>query len=115
MSTFLATGHETTSTATAWTLYALTKHPEVQSKLREELINAGLGNEPTMGELDTLPFLDAVVKESMRVFAPAPNVGREAAFDIVIPVGEGYKDRRGVVQTEIKSVICSKIDVGLFS
>lgn len=102
ISTFLAAGHETTSVSTTWALYALTKHPLAQSKLRQELLNAGLGDEPTMGELDTLSYLDAVVKETLRVFAPVPNVGREAAFDTVIPVGEAYKDRKGVMQTEIK-------------
>ncbi|KAF8594146.1 cytochrome P450, partial [Ceratobasidium sp. AG-I] len=102
ISTFLAAGHETTSASTTWALYALSKHPLVQSKLRQELLNAGLGDEPTMGELDKLPYLDAVLKEALRVFAPVPNVGREAAFDISIPVGEAYKDRKGNMQTEIK-------------
>lgn len=55
-----------------------------------------------MGELDKLPYLDAVLKEALRVFAPVPNVGRQAAFDTVIPVGKAYKDRKGDMQTEIK-------------
>ncbi|KAF8595821.1 cytochrome P450, partial [Ceratobasidium sp. AG-I] len=88
--------------STTWALYALSKHPPVQSKLRQELLNAGLGDEPTMDELDKLPYLGAVLKETLRVFAPVPNVGREAAFDTVIPVGEAYKDRKGVLQTEIQ-------------
>ncbi|KAF8595822.1 cytochrome P450 [Ceratobasidium sp. AG-I] len=102
ISTFLAAGHETTSVSTTWALYALSKHPLAQSKLRQELLNAGLGDEPTMGELDKLPYLGAVLKETLRVFAPVPNVGREAAFDTVIPVGEPYKDRKGLLQTEIQ-------------
>lgn len=102
ISTFLATGHETTSVSTTWALYALAKHPLVQSNLRQELLNAGLGDEPTMGELDRLPYLDAVLKETMRVLTPVPNVGREAAFDTVISVGEAYKDRKGVMRTDIK-------------
>jgi len=32
--TFLVAGHETTSTATTWALFALTQAPEVQTKLR---------------------------------------------------------------------------------
>ncbi|KAG8718906.1 hypothetical protein FRC09_011929 [Ceratobasidium sp. 395] len=55
ISTFLAAGHETSGTTTAWALYALTKHPEVQTRLRRELQSAGLGDEPSMADLDKLP------------------------------------------------------------
>ena len=37
ISTFLAAGHETSSSALTWTLYALSRCPSAQTKLREEL------------------------------------------------------------------------------
>ncbi|KAG8703779.1 hypothetical protein FRC08_002633 [Ceratobasidium sp. 394] len=102
ISTFLAAGHETSSTTTAWALYALTKHPQVQARLRRELQSSALGDEPSMADLDKLPYLDSVVRETLRVYPAVPNVGREAAVDAAIPVGENFKDRYGVSQTEIK-------------
>ncbi|KAG8743100.1 hypothetical protein FRC10_000400 [Ceratobasidium sp. 414] len=101
ISTFLVAGHETTSTSTTWALYALTKHPEVQRKLRQELLESGLGDEPTMADLDKLPYLDNVVRESLRVHPPAPSTVREAAQDVHIPVSKSFKDRYGVERTHI--------------
>ncbi|CAE6471133.1 unnamed protein product [Rhizoctonia solani] len=101
ISTFLVAGHETTSTATTWALYALATHPQVQRKLRNELLECGLGDEPGMTELDKLPYLDHFVRECLRVHTPAPNVPREAAHDVQIPVSKSYKDRYGVERTYI--------------
>ena len=86
----------------SWALYALSKHPNVQEKLRQELQSAGLGDEPQMAELDKLPYLDHVVKEVSRVFPAVPATMRQAAVDTAIPVGEKYKDRYGVTQTYVK-------------
>ncbi|KAL5639582.1 hypothetical protein ACGC1H_006261 [Rhizoctonia solani] len=96
ISTFLVAGHETTSTATTWALYALAKHPHIQGKLREELLECGLGDEPGMTELDKLPYLDHFVRECLRVHSPVPNVPREATHDVQIPVSKSYKDNHGV-------------------
>ncbi|KAG8722654.1 hypothetical protein FRC09_005904 [Ceratobasidium sp. 395] len=102
ISTFLAAGHETTSTSTTWALYVLSKHPAVQSKLREELQTAQLGDQPSMAELEKLPYLDNVVRETLRVFPAVPVISRQATEDAVIPVGQSYKDRYGVTQNEIR-------------
>ncbi|KAG9098413.1 hypothetical protein FS749_003865 [Ceratobasidium sp. UAMH 11750] len=101
ISTFLVAGHETTSTSTTWALYALTKYPEVQRKLRQELLDSRLGDEPSMADLDKLPYLDNVVHESLRVHSPAPSTVREAAQSVHIPVSKSFKDRYGVERTHI--------------
>jgi len=99
--TFLAAGHETTSTATTWALYAMTKAPEVQVKLREELFSIDTET-PSMDELMALPYLDAFVRETLRVHSPVPNTLRIAIKDDVIPVEKPYTDRYGVVHHSIK-------------
>ncbi|KAF9265871.1 cytochrome P450 [Marasmius fiardii PR-910] len=83
--TFLLAGHETTSTATAWALYALTQHPSIQCRLRDELLTLPIDS-PTMDELNALPFLEAVVRETLRVHTPVPGLTRDAARDGVIPL-----------------------------
>ncbi|QRV98590.1 cytochrome P450 family protein [Ceratobasidium sp. AG-Ba] len=96
ISTFLTAGHETTSTSTTWALYALAKHPNVQQKLRQEIIEAGLGDEPSMAELDKLPYLDKVIRECLRVHPAVPSTVREATGEINIPLSQSLKDKRGV-------------------
>ncbi|KAI0736247.1 cytochrome P450 [Fomitopsis betulina] len=94
--TFLVAGHETTSNATTWCLYALTQAPHVQQKLRDELLGVATDN-PTMDELNALPYLDAVVRETMRLHAPVPSSIRIAMRDDVIPLNTPYVDVHGQV------------------
>ncbi|KAG8685816.1 hypothetical protein FRC11_010041, partial [Ceratobasidium sp. 423] len=102
ISTFLAAGHETTSSTVSWALYALTKHPEVQTKLRQELLSTGLGDEPSMEDLDKIPYLNNFVREVLRVYAVVAMTAREADTDIIVPVGESFTDIHGTVQHGIR-------------
>ncbi|KAH7929281.1 cytochrome P450 [Leucogyrophana mollusca] len=99
--TFLVAGHETTSTATTWALFSLTQRPEVQTKLREELFTLETET-PSMDELSSLPYLDAVVRETLRVHAPVPSTVRIAMKDDVLPLDTPFTDKKGRVQTGIK-------------
>lgn len=61
----LTAGHMTTAVATAWGLYELGRHPEVVTKMREELSAAG--TVPTPEQILTMPYLEAVFKETVRL------------------------------------------------
>ncbi|KAF2271560.1 cytochrome P450 [Westerdykella ornata] len=89
--TFLAAGHETTASAVTWAVYLLCKHPDVQAKLRDELRSSGIltalhsasgrndaGEEITSRHIDALPYLSAVLSESLRLFPPVPQTLRES-------------------------------------
>jgi len=67
-----AAGHETSSNALSWTLFLLTEHPRILAELCDELRAQLHGDAPTPGDLAQLPLLDRVVKESLRLFPPAP-------------------------------------------
>lgn len=90
--TFLLAGQLTTSVSLAWTLYCLATHPQWQRKLREELANWNV--EEGIQALDTLPLLDRVVKESVRLYPPVIYTSRVAVEDDEI---DGYKIPRGTV------------------
>ncbi|KAJ7241311.1 cytochrome P450 [Mycena haematopus] len=91
---FFFAGHETTSLATSWALHALSAHPAAQNKLREELFTLSTEN-PTMDELNSLPYLEAVVREMMRVHAPVVNTQRMAMQDDILPLAKPYIDKDG--------------------
>ncbi|KAJ6477921.1 cytochrome P450, partial [Mycena vitilis] len=91
---FLIAGHETTSSATAWALNVLSLNPEMQTKLREELFTLSTEN-PTMEELNSLPYLESVVREVLRVYAPVTFLDRVALEDDVLPLSKPYIDKTG--------------------
>ncbi|KAJ6453867.1 cytochrome P450 [Mycena vitilis] len=92
--TFFVAGHETTSTATALALHALSLHPPVQKRLRDELLTIGSDN-PTMDDLNSLPYLENVLREVMRMYPPVAFTMRQAMEDDVLPLGKQYLDRNG--------------------
>ncbi|KAI0741702.1 cytochrome P450 [Daedaleopsis nitida] len=98
--TFFVAGHETTSTSTTWCLYAITRDPSIQQKLREEVFTLSTDT-PSMGELNSLPYLDKVIHETLRLHAPVTGTNRIATKDDVLPVSQPYTDRHGNVCTEI--------------
>ncbi|MEO1303040.1 MAG: cytochrome P450 [Myxococcota bacterium] len=72
---FLA-GHETTALALSNTLWLLSEHTDVEAKLLDEV--RSLQDGFSLEALESLSFLDAVLKESMRLYPPAWSVAREA-------------------------------------
>ena len=82
--TIVMAGHETTAIALSWTFYLLGKHPKVEEKLHSELEVALDGLSPTIADLPRLPYTDAIIKESMRLYPPAWAIGREVLEDCEI-------------------------------
>lgn len=59
---------------------------------------------PSMDELVALPYLDAVVRETLRVHAPVPSTVRIAMKDDILPVDTPFTDKYGVLHDGIKYV-----------
>src|SRR5262245_1689260 len=91
MTLFLA-GHETTAMALTWTWYLLSQHPEVERRLVDEVSRVLQGRAPTVADLAQLPYTEMVVRESMRLYPPAPGFAREPIEDVRIG---GYDVPRG--------------------
>ncbi|MEM7153989.1 MAG: cytochrome P450 [Myxococcota bacterium] len=70
MGLLFVAGHETTAYALTWALLLLAQHPQVRADLHDELSAELHGEAPTVEQLDRLPLLDAVVKESLRLLPP---------------------------------------------
>lgn len=69
----LVAGTDTTAAALAVTLHHLLQRPEMYRKLQNEVqsVMSGLNSIPKIQSLDTLPFLDACIKEGLRLSCPS--------------------------------------------
>ena len=72
-----------TASALTWTVYLLCKHPDVQSKLREEICSSNAYGKP-LPELDDLPHLAAVINETLRLFPPVSLTVRVCVEDTMV-------------------------------
>lgn len=76
--TFLAAGHETTARTLTWTFYLLSKSPEAYARAVAEVDGAALDGENPADWGASLPFVTAVIKESMRLYPAAAIFSRLA-------------------------------------
>ncbi|KAF8213712.1 cytochrome P450 [Mycena galopus ATCC 62051] len=116
LSSFLFAGSDSTALAITWCLHILSQYPEVQNRLRAEIISAPAPDAETSSKrnstcsvsstsssvmqadtIDALPYLDAVVREALRVSPPVHGTVRVATTDDLIPVSSPVVLRNGKV------------------
>ena len=73
-----AAGYEVTGNTLAFTLYLLAQHPAVTAKVVEELDSVLDDRLVTVDDLVRLPYLDMVIKESMRLLPVTTVVARQS-------------------------------------
>ncbi|TDH66764.1 hypothetical protein CCR75_002157 [Bremia lactucae] len=89
---FLIAGRDTTAQALSWFFICLSKHPHVEAKIREELA-AKLPNllkgqcSPTMDEVSELTYLEAALRETLRLYPSVPMISKDAVHDTVLSDG----------------------------
>ncbi|MCZ2524927.1 cytochrome P450 [Streptomyces sp. HB2AG] len=89
---FLLAGHETTATSLTFALHLLGHHPQEQRRAHEEVDRVLGGRPPAASDVDSLPYLTMVLKEAMRLYPPAPVIGRRPVRDVevcghIVPAG----------------------------
>lgn len=116
INTFMFAGSDTSSLSITWALYLLAIFPAIQTRLREELLSVSPA-EPlkslTNDEISSLyniiselPYLDNVVKETLRLIPPVHSSIRVATQDDEVPTSSPMKFRGpdGTVAEETRSV-----------
>jgi cytochrome P450 len=86
MTIFMA-GHETTGNGMAWTLYAVSQHPEVRDRLEAEVDEVLGDRTPTLDDLPKLVYSRMIVDESLRLYPPIWGFTRDPVEDDEI---DGY-------------------------
>jgi cytochrome P450 len=77
--TMLAAGHETSSSSLAWALYHIHRDESIRARVIEEL-----AGDPTPGQLAALPYLGAVIQETLRMHPPVPIVLRRLTAPLTV-------------------------------
>mmetsp|Transcript_30565 Transcript_30565/g.61089 ORF Transcript_30565/g.61089 Transcript_30565/m.61089 type:complete len:804 (-) Transcript_30565:127-2538(-) len=96
--TLLFAGQDTSAATLSWTLHLLSLHPEIQQRAADEVRSVldTVKSGETSNQLDNstkvtknlitqMPYLDAVIKESMRLYPVAPFIVRKLTTSITIP------------------------------
>ena len=100
INTFLIAGHETTSGLLSCTLYALLRHSEVLRKAYEEVdrvLGPDMAVKPTYQQVTQLTYITQILKESLRLWPPAPAYGISPLKDETI--GGQYRLKKNTFVT----------------
>ncbi|KAK6222971.1 bifunctional P-450:NADPH-P450 reductase [Colletotrichum tabaci] len=91
--TFLIAGHETTSGMLSFAFYELLRHPAAYRKVQQE-VDEVVGQGPIkIDHLSKLPYLNAVLRETLRLSSTIPAFGVEAKENTLI--GGKYRVKKG--------------------
>lgn len=83
--TFMFEGHDTVACAMLFAVYNIARNEDVQRKCVDEIDRVFHDNRPvTIGKLNELPYLDMVIKETLRMYPPVPAISRRLDEDITI-------------------------------
>ncbi|KAF6201759.1 hypothetical protein GE061_004154 [Apolygus lucorum] len=88
--TFMFAGTHTSSIAAQYLMLRLAENPDIQERAYQEQLDI-FGNskrDATRDDLSKMRYLDKVIKESLRLHPPVPEVGRLLIQDVTLPDGQ---------------------------
>ncbi len=107
VNTFMFAGSDTSSLSLTWALWLIAQHPSIQDRLRSELLSV----QPTTSSanltedeiqslyaiISDLPYLNNVVRESIRIIPPVHSSIRVATQDDEIPTSYPVHNPDGTI------------------
>ncbi|CAF9926024.1 MAG: hypothetical protein ALECFALPRED_003339 [Alectoria fallacina] len=86
----LLAGRDTTAGALSFTFQELSAQPEIVRKLRREILDKiGASKPPSYEDLKSMPYLQHVMNETLRLYPSVPFNVRQALCDTTLPTGGG--------------------------
>ncbi|XP_058129626.1 cytochrome P450 9b2-like [Anopheles ziemanni] len=86
--TFFTKGFEPTLNLLSFAIYELAQNQQVQSKLYDEIKSKASSGDTSIDCIRSLPYLEAIVKETLRKWPPHPLLVRECTKPFTIPASE---------------------------
>jgi len=119
--TLLFAGQDTSAATLSWTLHLLSLHPDKQERVAKEVrsVLGGINAESSTSKtskppvvlksmISQMPYLDAVIKESMRLYPVAPFIVRKLTSDIAIPIEEEQQEEEDLASSNKESDVNTK-------
>jgi len=113
MSILVVAGTDTTTAAMTHILQLLAENPHIQDQLRQEIHENMTNDDIPYDTLIDLPLLDAVCRETLRLYPPVSFVFRETFEDSVIPLSRPATGVNGKLIFEIPVTKGTGIIVGI--
>ncbi|KAI0072733.1 cytochrome P450 [Panus rudis PR-1116 ss-1] len=115
VNTIIFAASDTTSNALARILHTLVVHQDAQEKLRQEIGDfRDSGEDLTYDRLVELPYLDAICRETLRLYPPVLSMDRIALRDTVLPLSKPIKDIDGNLVREVPISRGTSIAIGIY-
>ncbi|KAJ1531425.1 hypothetical protein ONE63_000105 [Megalurothrips usitatus] len=92
---FFIAGFDTTSATTSLTMYELTKNPDIQEKVYQEVqdVLKRHNGEVSYDAIAEMSYLDKVVSETLRMYPPLPFLNREVMVSREIPLTKVHVEK----------------------
>ncbi|KAJ3769184.1 cytochrome P450 [Lentinula raphanica] len=117
VSTMIFAGFEITACTLTWILYELSRNLEDQQRLRAEIdaiwAKTGEDAELTSNDYDSMPILNACIKEGLRLHPGVQFTTREADIDDVVPLAQPVLSTSGEVLNKIPVMKGQRIHIGI--
>lgn len=114
MSLLVFAATDTTSNTLARILHLLAEHKDIQTRLRDEVLQSGAASgDISYDELNKLPLLDAVCRETLRLYPPVTILRRVTRKDSIIPLSEPVWGLDGTKLKEIPVPRGTQIIIGV--
>jgi len=81
---FYFAGHDTTAHTIAWAFWEISKHPEVERTIHQEIRDVVQDPAPTFEEIGRLSYITWVIKETLRMHPPVTNIARVADEEVEV-------------------------------
>uniref|UniRef100_A0AAG5D300 Cytochrome P450 n=1 Tax=Anopheles atroparvus TaxID=41427 RepID=A0AAG5D300_ANOAO len=90
VNTFMLAGHETTTSCVSFALFYISRIPDIQQKLYDEIVSVYGTNgdvrlaQITHASLQQLKYMEMVIKETLRISPRVPMIGRTSFGDMTV-------------------------------
>lgn len=121
MSTIFVAGHDTTASTLTWVLWLLASHVEAQSRIRDEIRQAQSAgrargeHQLQLNDIENMVFLQAFLKETLRLYPIVFQTSRVASKDTVLPLSRDIETVDGQTVREIHVPAGAEIIVAIGS
>ena len=92
--TMILAGHETTANLLSWTFHLLARHPEIEVRVREEVVRVLGDRDPVLEDMKSLTYTRMVIEEGLRLYPPAWVFERQAIAEDTLG---GYAVEKGAI------------------